>query len=144
MAIVTYSYYKDTFLGETIASDDFPRAEARAERLIAQITHGRATAETFAALPAFQQAAVTDAICSQIEYYVLNGIDISIGGETSSGWTVGKVRVDGGSKAKATGAVSMVSPSAFAALEQTGLLNPQVPTLGDPPIAPWPFPGGVF
>ena len=139
MAIVTYAYYSGTFLGETIAQIDFPRAEARAERLIAQITHGRATEATFAALPLFQQAAVKDAICSQIEYYALNGIDVSIAGETSSGWTVGKVHVNGSSKACATGAASMVCPSAIAALEQTGLLDPSVPTLGEPPKAPWPW-----
>lgn len=145
MAIVTLSYYTDTYLGETIAAADFPRAEARAERLIAQITHGRATAATFAALPAFQQAAVTDAICAQIEYYALNGVDVSIAGETSNGWTVGKVHVNGSGNSKAaTGAASMVCPSAIAALELTGLLNPQVPTLGDPPIAPWPYPGGML
>ena len=143
MAIVTYAFYSDTYLGETIAQDDFPRAEARAERLIAQITHGRATEANFAALPLFQQAAVKDAICAQIEYYSLNGIDVSIAGETSSGWTVGKVHVNGSAKACATGAASMVCPSAAASLEQTGLLNPQVPTLGEPPVAPWPWAWGV-
>lgn len=139
MAIVDYSYYCSIYLGETIASSDFPRAEARAERLIDQITHGRAA--NFAALPLFLQQAVKDAICAQIEYYALNGIDVSIAGEVSSGWTVGKVRVDGSNKACATGAASMVCPSAIAALELTGLLNPQIPTLGDPPISPWPYPG---
>lgn len=141
MAIVEYSYYSDTYLGEPIAVSDFPRAENRAERLITQITHGRAA--NYAALPAFQQNAIRDAICAQVEYYALNGVDISISGETSSGWTVGKVRVDGGNKNKATGAVSMVCPAAVAALEQTGLLNGQVPTLGMPPQAPWPWPWGV-
>ena len=143
MAIVTYAYYSDTFLGETIAQTDFPRAEARAERLIAQITHGRATEQSFAAFPPFIQAAVKDAICSQVEYYALNGIDVSIAGETSSGWTVGKVRVDGSNKACATGAASMVCASAYAALEQTGLLNPQVATLGDPSMLPWWYGGGI-
>lgn len=143
MAIVTETYYKNTFLGEPIASSDFPRAEMRAERIIAQITHGRATAETFDALPAFLQNAVKDAICSQIEYYALYGVDISISGKTSDGWTVGKVRVDGGGSGKAkTGAATMACPAAIAALEQTGLLNPQVPTLGEPPIAPWWLAGG--
>ena len=141
MAIVEYSYYSDTYLGEPIAVSDFPRAELRAERLITQITHGRAA--NYAALPAFQQSAIRDAICAQVEYYALNGVDISISGETSSGWTVGKVRVDGGNKNKATGAVSMVCPAALAALEQTGLLNGQVPTLGMPPQTPWPWPWGV-
>ena len=46
MAIVTLEYYNETYIGETLAEADFPRAEARAERIIAQITHGRATAET--------------------------------------------------------------------------------------------------
>lgn len=139
MAIVDYEYYCSSYLGEAIAAADFPRAEARAERIITQITHGRAA--NYAALPLFLQQAVKDAICAQIEYYSMNGVDISIAGEQSSGWTVGKVRVDGSNKACATGAASMVCPSAIAALELTGLLNPQIPTLGDPPIAPWPYPG---
>lgn len=137
MAIVTYDYYTQTYMGETIAATDFPQFEAKAERLITQITHGRAA--HFAALPAFQQAAIQEAICAQIEYYGLMGLDVSIAGETTSGWTVGKVRVDGGSANKATGSVTMVSPSAIAALEQTGLLNPQVPTVGEPPRVGYPW-----
>ena len=137
MAIVTYSYYTDTYMGEPIAEADFPRAEAKAERLITRITHGRAA--DYAALPAFQQQAIQEAICGQIEYYGLMGLDVAIAGEMSSGWTVGKVRVDGGNASKATGAVTMVSPSAIAALELTGLLNPQVPTIGEPANVPYPW-----
>lgn len=137
MAIVTYEYYTGTYMGETIAAADFPKYEAKAERLITQITHGRAA--NYAALPAFQQSAIQEAICGQIEYYTLMGLDVSIAGETSSGWTVGKVRVDGGSSSKASGAVTMVSPSAIASLEQTGLLNPQVVTIGEPPQAGYPW-----
>ena len=137
MAIVTLEYYKNTYLGEPIADADFPRAEARAERVITQITHGRAA--NYDALPEYQQAAVKEAICSQIEYYALYGVDVSISGRTSDGWTVGKVRVDAGKQASATGAASMVCPSAIATLEQTGLLNPQVDTLGEPPRTPWPW-----
>lgn len=137
MAIVTYSYYTDTYMGDPIAEVDFPRYEAKAERLITQITHGRAA--DYAALPAFQQQAIQEAICGQIEYYGLMGLDVAIAGEMSSGWTVGKVRVDGGNASKATGAVTMVSPSAIAALELTGLLNPQVPTIGEPANVPYPW-----
>lgn len=138
MAIVTEAYYTDTYMGEPIAAADFPRAEARAERIITQITHGRAS--NYDALPAFQQEAVQEAICAQIEYYAVNGVEISISGKTADGWTVGKVRVDKGSSGSAsTGAASMVCPSAIAALEQTGLLNPQVPTLGEPSRLPYPW-----
>lgn len=141
MAIVTYDYYTGTYMGDAVAETDFPRLEARAERLITQITHGRA--ENYAALPAFQQTAVQTAICAQIEYFNLLGDDVGITGELSSGWTVGKVRVDGSARVSATGAASMVGPAAIAALEQTGLLNGQIPTLGMPAQAAWPWPWGV-
>lgn len=137
MAIVTCDYYANIYAGEPIAGDNFTRAEMRAERIINQITHGRAA--NYATLPTFQQEAITEAICAQIEYYAINGIEVSIAGKTADGWTVGKVRVDAGKSASATGAASMVCPSAIAALEQTGLLNPQVATLGEPPQAPWPW-----
>ena len=138
MAIVCYSYYVTEYMGDsTIADTEFPRIEARAERLINQITHGRAA--NFAALPAVLQDAIKTAICAQIEYLAIEGEDVAITGEMSNGWTVGKVHVNGSAKASATGASSMVCPAAIAALEQTGLLNPHVPTLGDPPAVPWPW-----
>ena len=133
MAIVNYTYYTTTYMGEPIAETEFPRAEARAERAIAQITFGRSA--NYADLPAFQQEAVQTAICAQVEYYALMGTDISVNGEAASGWTVGKVRVDAGASGAKTGAASMVCAAAIAALEQTGLLNPQVPTVGMPPQA---------
>ena len=138
MPIVTETYYNDTYMGEPIAAADFPRAEARAERIITQITHGRAA--NYAALPSFQQEAIQQAICAQIEYYAMYGVEVSISGKTADGWTVGKVRVDTGAGGSAsTGPASMVCPSAIAALEQTGLLNPQVPTLGEPSRLPYPW-----
>lgn len=136
MAIISYQYYTETYLGEPIAEADFPRAAARAERLIQQITRGRAS--NIGALPPAIQQAVKEATCAQIEYYALYGTDVSIAGRTSDGWTVGKVRVDGGSSGSVkTGAPSMVCPAAIAALEQTGLLNPQVDTIGEPAKVFW-------
>lgn len=137
MAIVDYSYYSTTYLGEPIAETDFPRAEAAAERLINQITRGRAV--NLAALPESIQGAVMDAICAQIEYYALNGVELSISGKTADSWTVGRVHVSEGSGGSAkVGAATMVSPSAVAILEQTGLLNPAVEVIGNPPMA-WPM-----
>lgn len=141
MAIVNFEYYTTIYMGETVAELEFPRYEARAERLINQITHGRAV--NYAALPAVLREAVRTAVCAQIEYYALMGEDVAVTGEMSNGWTVGKVHVNGSARISATGAASMVCPAAIAALEQTGLLNGQVPTLGDPPSAPWPWGWGV-
>lgn len=139
MAIVSFDYYSNTYCGETIAESSFPQYESRAERQIINLTHGRAA--NFAALPAFQQTAILNAICAQIEYLFLEGIEITVNGSSAGGWTVGKVRVDkgGSSSAKAAGATTMICAGAIAELEQTGLLNPQVPTLGDPVLLPYPW-----
>lgn len=139
MGIVTYSYYKDTYCGETIAQEDFPQYECRAERQIINLTHGRAA--NFAALHAFQQTAVQNAICAQIEYLLLEGIEITVNGTSAGGWTVGKVRVDKGSSGSGAlkAGATTISAGAIAELEQTGLLNPQVPTIGDPILLPFPW-----
>lgn len=144
MAIVTFKYYSETYLGEPIAESDFPRAEAKAERLVNQITHGRAA--KFAALPAFQQDAVKEAICAQVEYYAMMGTDVSVNGDTGGGgWTIGKMHINGSgsSASSATGAASMVCAAAIAALEQTGLMNPQVTTVGEPSMLPFWMIGGI-
>lgn len=128
MGIVDYGYYTSTYMGDQVDGSVFPPMEAKAERLIIQITHGRAADVQH--LPPAIQIAVKNAICAQIEYYNLVGLDVSIAGDTASEWTVGKVHVNSGAKASATGAVSMVCPAAIAELEQTGLLNPSVPAFG--------------
>lgn len=140
MAIVTYSYYTTVYLGETIAADDFPKIEARAERAIIQLTHGRAA--NFAALHPFQQEAIQTAICAQCEYYALYGEEIGVNGDTgTSGWSIGEMRINGRSSSAAANkeniAATMICSGAIAALEQTGLLNPQVETHGNPVITPW-------
>lgn len=138
MAIATYLYYTETYMGETVAENDFPQMEAKAERLIKQITHGRAA--NFAALPAFQQEAIQEAICAQVEYYAIMGTDVSVNGDAGgNGWTIGDMHINGSSSnvTKTTGASTMVCAAAVAALEQTGLLNPQVDTLGEPFVTPW-------
>jgi hypothetical protein len=140
MAIVDYAYYSVTYGGEPIAESEFTRADVKAERVIRQITRGRAAEENFATLPAFAQTAVKEAICAQIEYYALNGLDLAVNGDTSGGWSVGKVRVDKGTQGAANAAGStLVCAAVYSALEQTGLLNPSVPTLGEPPRVPWPW-----
>jgi hypothetical protein len=138
MSIACYEYYIATYMGEAVDEKDFPRMAAKAERAINQITHGRAA--HFAALPSFQQEALKEAVCAQIEYYVLMGTDVSVNGDTGgNGWAIGEMRINGTSTAssKETGASTMICAAAIAALEQTGLLNPQVPTAGEPFVSPW-------
>lgn len=137
MAIVSYEYYANTYCGEAIAESQFPQYANRATRQIVNLTHGRAA--DYATLPAFQQTAIQNAICAQIEYLTLEGKEITINGNSAGGWTVGKVRVDKGGSSNVTGATTMICAGAIAELEQTGLLNPQVPTVGSPTLLPYPW-----
>ena len=133
MALVTLEYYQDTFLGEPVAADEFPRYELRAEELILSLIRMNETKA--AELPEDTLTAVQKAICAQVEYLQEYGIGVAIyGKEAGGGFTVGKVSVNNGSStAAASGARSMIAPAVYVYLEQTGLLNPAVPVAGMPP-----------
>lgn len=129
MAIVSYEFYTNTYMGESIAETDFPRYDARAELIIRNITKG--ATDHFDQMTSGTQDAVKNAICAQIEYFNLYGLDISVTGKNGGGFTVGKVSVQSGNQVR-TGASSIVCPGAIAFLEQTGLLNPAVATFDKP------------
>lgn len=141
MAIVSETYYSQTYFGEPVAAADFPRFDARAEEIIAQITHGQASESNFWALSSAFQELVKKAICAQIEYYAINGIELASAGRMSSSFSVGKVSASGGQLP--TGRASMVCPAAISFLEQTGLLNPQVTTAQSNFLPFWFGGGGV-
>ena len=132
MAAVTYENYTGTYIGDPAVTEaDFPRMEARAEDIIHQLIR-------YQTVPTMWQTAYQNAICAQIDYYAIYGIDLAAGGIANQGLTVGKVSVTGGydgGKSGMTGAASMVAPAARAYLEQTGLMNPSVPAAGWP--RPW-------
>lgn len=129
MAIVSYEYYTTSYMGEPISSEDFPRYDLRAESIIQQITKG--ATKGFENFPEDIKEAIQNAICAQIEYFNIYGLDVAISGRTGGGFTVGKVSVTNGAQVK-TGASSIICPAAIGYLEQTGLLNPQVPTFDKP------------
>lgn len=129
-AIVDYPYYTGTYKGTEADEVSFPALNAHASRVIGAMTRWRVDETNFHKLPSIIQTQYRLAVCSQIDFLALNGVE-SISGGNDAGFTVGKVRVEGKSKASAGGAMSEnISPAAMAYLEQTGLMNPQVPTFG--------------
>lgn len=136
MALVTYNYYTQTYMGEPVLQADFPRYDARAEELIlGLINKTEEEAEALEeGLPAWLTA-IRKAICAQIEYFQEYGVGVAVyGKEAGGGFTVGKVSVNNGSSsAAASGARSMIAPAVYTYLERTGLLNPAVSVAGMPP-----------
>lgn len=133
--MVDAEYYYSVYLGQEAPSDDFAALEARAADVIGAMTRWQATSETIANLPAFQQAMVKKAVCAQIDFFAVNGID-SVAGSTSTGFTVGKVSVNGksGGELVRKGAMAdYISPLAVMYLEQSGLMSPHVAVFPDIP-----------
>lgn len=124
MAVVDYEYYTSTYIGDPAVTEAaFPRLEARAEDAVNALVR-------FRAVPPQLEVLYQKAICAQIDYYAIYGIEAASAGMMENSFTVGKVSVTGGGAAARSGGASMIAPQAVAYLEQTGLLNPTVPVAG--------------
>lgn len=132
MAIVNYAYYATVYMGQEADECGFNALEARAEDVICSMTRWQLTEETIASLPPSIQTMAKKAICAQVDYFAINGLD-SAAGNDGRGFTVGKVSITGksGGEVVRKGAMAgSVSPLALMYLEQTGLMYPGVPVVG--------------
>ena len=135
MGVVDYTYYSTVYLGKEADQASFPALCARAEDVINSMCRWRDPA-TFNTI---QTVLYKKAICAEVDYFAVNGLDSTAGG-TDRGFTVGKVSVSGksGSDLKSMGAMAEhLSPLVMMYLEQSGLLNPQVETAPDMPLVGW-------
>ena len=128
--IVDYEYYYTVYMGTEADSASFPALYARAADVIGAMTRWQADESRFPALSPMQQTLVKKAICAQIDFFAVNGLDAVAGGN-DRGFTVGKVSVSGksGSDLVRRGAMAEnLSPLVTMYLEQSGLMAPQVAT----------------
>ena len=128
-AIVDYEFYSTVYMGQEADEVSFPALSARAEDIIGAMTRWAVTVNNISELPAQLQTLYRKAVCAQVDYFAINGLD-SVAGGTERGFTVGKVSISGKSGSDLTRKGSMaeyVAPMAQMYLEQTGLLNPAVP-----------------
>lgn len=129
-AIVDYSYYSSVYMGTEVDQTSFPALNAHASRMVDAMTRWQVNEQNFPELPSFVQNLYKLAVCSQIDFLSLNGLE-SINDAGSAGFTVGKVTVHGKSASVAGGAMSAnISPATILYLEQSGLMNPAVPVCG--------------
>lgn len=127
MGVVDYTFYTSVYMGEADQSD-FPLLNARASDVIGALTGWAIDCSTISKYPPAIQTLYKKAVCAQIEYFAINGVD-SVNDSGNGGFTVGKVTVQAGAKNASGGAMSgNISPAAIMYLEQTGLMNPQVST----------------
>ena len=128
MGCVDFNYYSSVYMGSDADLASFPALCARASDIVGALTHWVDDQHILTLHPQIQTL-YKKAVCAQIDFLAINGTD-AINESSTAGWTVGKVTVHGNAGSKSGGKMSEnVSPMAIAYLEQTGLMNPQVPTL---------------
>ena len=126
MGIVDFDFYRNVYKGTDADQTSFPALCARASDVIGAATHWVDDA-TILTLPPLHQTLYKKAICAQIDFLAINGTD-SLNESASAGFTVGKVTVHGKANGNGGKMQENISPLALSYLEQTGLMNPQVPT----------------
>lgn len=128
MGVVDFEFYSTVYGGTDADAQTFPALCARAYDIIGAVTHW-VDENTVMTLPAPIPTLYKKAVCAQVDFLAINGTD-SINEDGNAGFTVGKVTVHGKASASGGGKLSAsISPLAIAYLEQTGLMNPQVPTV---------------
>lgn len=129
MGVVDFSFYWNVYGGTDADQTSFPALCARASDVIGAVTHWKVDETTINNLHVMIQLLYKKAVCAQIDFLSINGMD-SLNETETAGWTVGKVTIHGKQSNTAGGKMSeSISPLAIMYLEQTGLMNPQVPTL---------------
>ena len=136
-AIVDYSFYSTVYVGQEADAASFPALCARAMDIVGAMTRWQVTEDNFDGLPAPIQTLYKKAVCAQVDFFAVNGMDcVNVSAGADNGFTVGKVSVhgrSGGVQAKTGGMSGNIAPMALMYLEQTGLMNPSVHTVGSAP-----------
>ena len=138
-AIVEFEWYYNIYLGQLEDQTQFPALCARANDVVGAMTRWQVTEDNFSTYPEPIRTLYKKAICAQIDFFAVNGLD-SVDDGMDRGWTVGKVSVSGksGSDIRRTGAMEEhIAPMARMFLEQTGLMKPSVAVLRDMPMVGW-------
>ena len=127
-AVVDYTFYTTVYMGSEADQASFPALCARASDVVGALTRW-VDPDT---LDGWTLTLYKKAVCAQVDYFALNGLD-SVAGGPDTGFTVGKVSISGksGSDITRKGVMaSHLSPLVQMYLEQTGLMYPGVPVVG--------------
>ena len=128
MGVVDFTFYSTVYGGTDATQASFPALCARASDVVGAVTHW-VDENKVVALPDPIPTLYKKAICAQVDFLAINGTD-SLNETETGGFTVGKVTVHGKAGTGSGGKLSeSISPLAIGYLEQTGLMNPQIPTL---------------
>ena len=88
------AYYTDVYHGEPVDEADFPRLFVRAQETLQAVTLGRLYTVNESLMDHVRRA-----LCAQIEYLHIMGVESATVGNSGGSFTTGHVSVSGGSSA---------------------------------------------
>ena len=123
MEYVDKTYYDETYEGELLTDIDFPKFNKRSQDIIDSLTSYQIPQIGFDNLKTNVQELIKKAVCAQIEYFKVEGIESNISGISSSSQSVS---ISGfsysSSQPSSSKQENRVSPSTLMYLDATGLL----------------------
>lgn len=123
MSYIDKDYYDNKYEGEPLTDDEFSKFNKRSEDIIDSLTRYQIPQIGFDNLKDNVQELIKKAVCAQIEYFKVEGIESNINGVSSSSQSVS---ISGfsysSSQPSSSRQTNRVSPSTLMYLEGTGLL----------------------
>lgn len=113
--LVDYDYYLNTYYGDDMETDEFNKLNLRAEDDVTLISN-----KALSLIEDWETDHVKKAICSQIEYYFINGETYNQVGSSSE--KIGNYSFNGGSTKGSGESNDSLSPRARKYLSNTNLL----------------------
>lgn len=111
------TFYKDVYLGEPVGETDFPRLFVRAQETLQAVTLGRLYTVNETLMDHVKRA-----LCAQIEYLHMMGVESATVGTSDGSYTTGHVSVSGGSSGGGEASAVTACARAQMHLFPTGLL----------------------
>ena len=111
------TFYKEVYLGEPVDEADFPRLFARAQETLEALTLGR-----LYTIDESLMDHVKRALCAQVEFLHMMGVESATVGTSDSSFTTGHVSVSGGSSGGGESSAATACARAQMHLFPTGLL----------------------
>lgn len=111
------AFYKDEYYGEPVDEADFPRLFVRAQETLEALTLGRLYTVDESLMDHVKRA-----LCAQIEYLHMMGVESATVGTSDGSFTTGHVSVSGGSSGGGESSAVTACARAQMHLFPTGLL----------------------
>lgn len=130
MNYIDKDYYTDTYKGETVSDTDFDKFNVRAQDIVDSLTGYQIPKIGFENFSDSVQELIKKAVCAQIEYFQVEGLEANITGLGQSSGSVSISDFSYSGQASSSRQSGRAAPSCLMYLQGTNLLVKREVTIG--------------